>query len=146
MQQSLCSEMAEELRFAMKCHGSRQRPALKRNCSRCTPGTTYVPATTTTTTDLPQANGVSAFFVSPSTCSSLRYYSRPATTLEAVATADTCSLPADLTPPPPPPFPYPAVVPTSAYGISRRPSIPIPLPSSSSLSSLPPPPSPLSCM
>ncbi|XP_047488931.1 glutamate receptor ionotropic, kainate 2-like, partial [Penaeus chinensis] len=52
-QQSLCSEMAEELRFAMRCHGSRQRPALKRNCSRCTPGTTYVPAAT----DLPQANG-----------------------------------------------------------------------------------------
>ncbi|XP_037804779.1 glutamate receptor ionotropic, kainate 2-like, partial [Penaeus monodon] len=51
--QSLCSEMAEELRFAMRCHGSRQRPALKRNCSRCTPGTTYVPAAT----DLPQANG-----------------------------------------------------------------------------------------
>lgn len=52
-QQSLCSEMAEELRFAMRCHGSRQRPALKRNCSRCAPGTTYVPAAT----DLPQANG-----------------------------------------------------------------------------------------
>ncbi|KAK3869900.1 hypothetical protein Pcinc_024814 [Petrolisthes cinctipes] len=110
LMQSLCSEMAEELRFAMKCHGSRQRPALKRNCSRCTPGTTYVPATT----DLPQANGVSAFFVSPSSCSSLRHHSRPANTTEAV---DTCSLPADLTPPPPPPFPYPAVVPS--YGISR---------------------------
>ncbi|XP_063880682.1 glutamate receptor ionotropic, kainate 2-like isoform X2 [Scylla paramamosain] len=51
--QSLCSEMAEELRFAMRCHGSRQRPALKRNCSRCTPGTTYVPAAT----NLTQANG-----------------------------------------------------------------------------------------
>ncbi|XP_071549118.1 glutamate receptor ionotropic, kainate 2-like isoform X2 [Panulirus ornatus] len=51
--QSLCSEMAEELRFAMRCHGSRQRPALRRNCSRCTPGSTYVPAAT----DLPQANG-----------------------------------------------------------------------------------------
>lgn len=41
--QSLCSEMAEELRFALRCHGSRQRPALKRNCIKCTPGTTYVP-------------------------------------------------------------------------------------------------------
>lgn len=41
--QSLCSEMAEELRFAIRCHGSRQRPALKRNCIKCTPGTTYVP-------------------------------------------------------------------------------------------------------
>ncbi|CAL4124820.1 unnamed protein product, partial [Meganyctiphanes norvegica] len=53
-QQSLCSEMAEELRFAMRCHGSRQRPALKRNCSRCAPGNTYVPATVNLP---PQANG-----------------------------------------------------------------------------------------
>ena len=35
--QSLCSEMAEELRFAMRCHGSRQKPALRRSCSRCSP-------------------------------------------------------------------------------------------------------------
>lgn len=43
--QSLCSEMAEELRFAVRCHGSRQRPALKRNCVKCSPGQhTYVPA------------------------------------------------------------------------------------------------------
>lgn len=42
--QSLCSEMAEELRFAMHCHASKQRPALKRNCAKCSPGaTTYVP-------------------------------------------------------------------------------------------------------
>ena len=38
--QSLCSEMAEELRFAMRCHGSRQKPALKRNCARCSPDNT----------------------------------------------------------------------------------------------------------
>lgn len=43
--QSLCSEMAEELRFAMHCHASKQRPTLKRNCTKCMPGTTYVPAT-----------------------------------------------------------------------------------------------------
>ncbi|CRK95896.1 CLUMA_CG009342, isoform A [Clunio marinus] len=44
--QSLCSEMAEELRFAVRCHGSRQRPALKRNCTKCSPGAhTYVPST-----------------------------------------------------------------------------------------------------
>ena len=30
--------MAEELRFAMRCHGSRQKPALRRSCSRCSPG------------------------------------------------------------------------------------------------------------
>uniref|UniRef100_A0A336LKS7 CSON010117 protein n=1 Tax=Culicoides sonorensis TaxID=179676 RepID=A0A336LKS7_CULSO len=43
--QSLCSEMANELRFAVKCHGSRQRPALKRSCAKCNPNTTYVPGT-----------------------------------------------------------------------------------------------------
>lgn len=149
-QQSLCSEMAEELRFAMRCHGSRQRPALRRNCTRCTPGSTYVPAAT----DLPQANGVSAFFVPPGSCSSHRQSGRgsvapevvPDTTAAAAAAADTYSLPLDITPPPPPPpppFPFPPVVP-STYGI-RRPSIPLPLASSSSVSSLPPPPSPLSC-
>lgn len=44
--QSLCSEMAEELRFAVRCHGSRQRPALKRNCVKCSPAGqhTYVPS------------------------------------------------------------------------------------------------------
>jgi ionotropic kainate glutamate receptor 2 len=42
--QSLCAEMTEELCFTLKCHGSRQRPALKRQCSKCIPGTTYVPA------------------------------------------------------------------------------------------------------
>ncbi|XP_068085191.1 glutamate receptor ionotropic, kainate 2 [Anabrus simplex] len=53
--QSLCSEMAEELRFAVRCHGSRQRPALKRSCTRCSPGTTYVPAAL----EMPHINGVS---------------------------------------------------------------------------------------
>ncbi|KAL0280927.1 UNVERIFIED_CONTAM: hypothetical protein PYX00_002077 [Menopon gallinae] len=53
--QSLCSEMAEELRFAVRCHGSRQRPALKRSCTRCSPGTTYVPAAL----DMPHLNGES---------------------------------------------------------------------------------------
>lgn len=52
--QSLCSEMAEELRFAVRCHGSRQRPALKRTCTRCSPATTYVP----TAVDLSHLNGV----------------------------------------------------------------------------------------
>ncbi|XP_034245115.1 glutamate receptor ionotropic, kainate 2-like [Thrips palmi] len=42
---SLCSEMGEELRFAMRCFGPRQRPALKR-CNLChnmTPS--YMPGT-----------------------------------------------------------------------------------------------------
>ena len=34
-QQSLWSEMLEELRFAIRCHGSTKRPALKRKCSKC---------------------------------------------------------------------------------------------------------------
>ncbi|KAL1436208.1 hypothetical protein MTO96_010945 [Rhipicephalus appendiculatus] len=45
--QSLCSEMAEELRFAVRCRASRQRPALRRQCSKCLPTTaanTYVPS------------------------------------------------------------------------------------------------------
>lgn len=53
--QSLCSEMAEELRFAVRCHGSRHRPALQRSCTKCSPATTYVPAAL----DLPHLNGVS---------------------------------------------------------------------------------------
>lgn len=56
--QSLCSEMAEELRFAVRCHGSRQRPALKRNCTKCSPGgTTYVP----TSFGVTHFNGVGIF-------------------------------------------------------------------------------------
>ncbi|XP_070395005.1 glutamate receptor ionotropic, kainate 2 isoform X3 [Dermacentor albipictus] len=46
-QQSLCSEMAEELRFAVRCRASRQRPALRRQCSKClttTAANTYVPS------------------------------------------------------------------------------------------------------
>ncbi|XP_055331757.1 glutamate receptor ionotropic, kainate 2-like isoform X2 [Paramacrobiotus metropolitanus] len=42
--QSLCSEMVEELRFAVRCRGSRQKPTLRRQCSQCIPNhTTYVP-------------------------------------------------------------------------------------------------------
>lgn len=55
--QSLCSEMAEELRFAVRCHGSRQRPALKRSCVKCSPGQTYVPSSFA----LPQHYGVRVF-------------------------------------------------------------------------------------
>jgi hypothetical protein len=57
LQQSLCSEMAEELRFAVRCHGSRQRPALKRTCTRCSSGNTYVPAEL----EIPHINGVSEY-------------------------------------------------------------------------------------
>ncbi|XP_004521949.1 glutamate receptor ionotropic, kainate 2 isoform X2 [Ceratitis capitata] len=41
--QSLCSEMAEELRYAIHCHASKKRPSLKRICVKCTPDSTYVP-------------------------------------------------------------------------------------------------------
>ncbi|KAJ3629294.1 hypothetical protein MTP99_013692 [Tenebrio molitor] len=66
--QSLCSEMAEELRFAVRCHGSRQRPALRRSCTRCSPATTYVPAAL----DLPHINGrrLNAGGTSTFTCTS----------------------------------------------------------------------------
>ncbi|KAL9896314.1 glutamate receptor ionotropic, kainate 2 isoform 3-T4 [Glossina fuscipes fuscipes] len=46
--QSLCSEMAEELRFAMHCHTSKQRPSMKHNCAKCMPASTYVPQGPTT--------------------------------------------------------------------------------------------------
>nr|AAV36909.1 RE13419p [Drosophila melanogaster] len=47
--QSLCSEMAEELRFAMHCHGSksRHRPR-KRSCLNCSSVPTYVPSNVST--------------------------------------------------------------------------------------------------
>ena len=36
LQQSLCSEMAEELRFAIRCHGPSKRPKYKtRMCLKC---------------------------------------------------------------------------------------------------------------
>ncbi|XP_043207599.1 glutamate receptor ionotropic, kainate 2-like, partial [Amphibalanus amphitrite] len=42
--QSICMEMATELRFAMRCHAPRQRPALRRSCARChATNATYVP-------------------------------------------------------------------------------------------------------
>ncbi|KAH8256357.1 hypothetical protein KR032_003393, partial [Drosophila birchii] len=54
--QSLCSEMAQELRFAIHCHGSKSkhRPR-KRNCLKCSAGTTYVPSNLSST---PNAGGV----------------------------------------------------------------------------------------
>lgn len=36
--------MTEELRFAVKCSASRQRPVLRRQCSKCLVGSTYVPS------------------------------------------------------------------------------------------------------
>lgn len=35
--------MVEELRLALQCYGSRQRPTLNQSCTKCSPGTTYVP-------------------------------------------------------------------------------------------------------
>uniref|UniRef100_A0AAR5PP96 Glutamate receptor ionotropic, kainate 2-like n=1 Tax=Dendroctonus ponderosae TaxID=77166 RepID=A0AAR5PP96_DENPD len=42
--QSICSEMGGELCFAIRCRGSRQRPALRRQCSKCLSGVSYVPS------------------------------------------------------------------------------------------------------
>lgn len=33
--QSLCSEMTQELCYALQCYGPRQRPTLKRQCLKC---------------------------------------------------------------------------------------------------------------
>lgn len=40
--QSLFAEMAAELCFALRCRGSRQRPAFKRQCSKCVSDTSNV--------------------------------------------------------------------------------------------------------
>ncbi|XP_045024646.1 glutamate receptor ionotropic, kainate 2 isoform X2 [Daphnia magna] len=40
--QSLCSEMAEEFCFAVRCRGSVQRPAFKRKCSQCVTHCSYL--------------------------------------------------------------------------------------------------------
>lgn len=41
-QQSLCTEMAEEFCFAVRCRGSGQRPAFKRKCSQCVTHCSYL--------------------------------------------------------------------------------------------------------
>lgn len=35
VRQSLCSEMTQELCYALQCYGPRQRPTLKRQCLKC---------------------------------------------------------------------------------------------------------------
>ncbi|XP_057374823.1 glutamate receptor ionotropic, kainate 2-like isoform X2 [Daphnia carinata] len=40
--QSLCTEMAEEFCFAVRCRGSGQRPAFKRKCSQCVTHCSYL--------------------------------------------------------------------------------------------------------
>lgn len=40
VRQSMCSEMTEELCYALRCHGSsQQRPSLKRECPKCSRST-----------------------------------------------------------------------------------------------------------
>ncbi|KAI1298706.1 Glutamate receptor ionotropic, kainate 2 [Halotydeus destructor] len=41
---SYCQEMTEELCFAVKCSASRQRPVLRRQCSKCLVASAYVPS------------------------------------------------------------------------------------------------------
>lgn len=36
--------MAEELRYAIRCDGTKHKATLKRTCNGCSPITTYVPA------------------------------------------------------------------------------------------------------
>lgn len=40
----VCTEMAEELRYAIRCDGTKHKATLKRTCNGCSPITTYVPA------------------------------------------------------------------------------------------------------
>ncbi|CAG0916424.1 unnamed protein product [Notodromas monacha] len=56
--QPMCREMMSELKFAMRCSASRQRPTLHRTCSRCLPTSTYVPASL----DPQQENGLMPMF------------------------------------------------------------------------------------
>ena len=39
LQRTVCSEMAQELRFAVRCIGSSKKPRFKRHCSKCKKGT-----------------------------------------------------------------------------------------------------------
>ena len=149
--------MAEELRFAMRCHGARQRPALRRSCHRCAPGSTYVPSGPV---DVVQANGVSGGgprspcgtpgWTPPATApagTARRRHLTPQTP-HSLATHASLLLP-DLTPPPPPPPMHlplpeplkPSLYPCLSYTLPRA---ILPLPPTSSLNSLPPPPSPTS--
>lgn len=48
--QSLCSEMTQELCYALQCYGPRQRPTLKRQCLKCAQ-TAFLLADSTTTGD-----------------------------------------------------------------------------------------------
>ncbi|CAG2112247.1 unnamed protein product [Medioppia subpectinata] len=68
--QSLCSEMAEELRFAVKCRAPRQRPTLRRQCSKCMPANTFVPSAMEM---LPQENGIMQMIESRKTSSPLQF-------------------------------------------------------------------------
>lgn len=43
-QESVCTKMAEELRYAIRCDGTKHKATLKRTCNGCSPITTYVPA------------------------------------------------------------------------------------------------------
>ncbi len=62
--------MAEELRFAVRCRASRQRPALRRQCSKCITGATYVPSGLEM---IPQENGIMQMIESRKTSSPLQF-------------------------------------------------------------------------
>ncbi|XP_063910072.1 glutamate receptor ionotropic, kainate 2-like isoform X4 [Zophobas morio] len=81
--QSLCSEMGGELCFALRCRGSRQRPALRRQCSKCLPGATYVPAMLDIPphppqppTRAPPTNGLSAHVCPEDTALNAEFFQR----------------------------------------------------------------------
>ncbi|XP_044737690.1 glutamate receptor ionotropic, kainate 2 isoform X2 [Chrysoperla carnea] len=70
--QSMCEEMVGELCFALRCQGSQQKQALKRQCSKCMHGTSYVPSyleiPPTTTISSPPTTMIPPAPPAPQTC------------------------------------------------------------------------------
>ena len=59
LQQSLCSEMIQELRFAVRCHGSSKKSKSKRSCAKCKKGhSASCPLTVDMPKDSSSSNGI----------------------------------------------------------------------------------------
>jgi len=58
VQSSVWSDMLEELRFAVRCHGSAKKPKLRRHCSKCGLDGGTCPGTDAAAAGEPSPNGV----------------------------------------------------------------------------------------
>lgn len=58
---SLCAEMTEELCFALSCRGPRQRPALRRQCSKCVSSSNKTFLTSTQNSATPKSLSMNKF-------------------------------------------------------------------------------------